>query len=237
NYKVLNEAWNSQIFFEVGTSMEKFEIKGTRNILVIAAKERGTSHGIQRRLTLVQRRSTLFQKASIEAINEPLKPFHQTHVERVVINGDYIIEGTDKGSWNSVWYVNSKISKHMTPSKDLFVKFKESFVINNEEHHDGWIPTHGIGEIELTTNERIFAVHYISYALGININVLSLKQLILQGFEVEVKDSECTLEADQNQAIDSEEEEDPSIVEYFYSDVKDNEDSNKKDNDDFIIIL
>lgn len=124
---------------------------------------------------------------------DPLQPYTQTHVERTLINGDYLVEGTNTGSWNSIWYVNSKISKHMTPSKDIFVKFKKCFSINCEEHLLNPLYTHGVGEINLTTDVNIYGVPYVSYVPEININVLSMKQLILQGFEIEVNGSKCKI--------------------------------------------
>ena len=57
----------------------------------------------------------------------PSQPYHQTYVERIIINGDYLVEGTDKETWNKIWYVNTKISKHMTPNRDLMVIFKGGF--------------------------------------------------------------------------------------------------------------
>ena len=93
----------------------------------------------------------------------PLQPYHQTHTERVIINGDYLVEGTNARSWNSVWYVNLKISKHVTPSKEIFVKFKNCSFINDEEHHLNPILTHGVREIELTTDERTYVVPYVMY--------------------------------------------------------------------------
>ena len=100
-----------------------------------------------------------------------------------------MVEGTD----NTIWYVNTKISKHTTSNRDLFVRFKGRFFINNEDQFLDSIPIHGVGEIELATNERIFSVPYVSYTPQININVLSLKQLILQGFKVEIKESKCVI--------------------------------------------
>ena len=124
---------------------------------------------------------------------DPLQPYIQTHVERTIIKGDYLVERTNTDSWNSIWYVSSKISKHMTPSKDIFVKIKKCFSINNEEHLLNPLVIHGVGEINLTTNVNIYAIPYVSYVPEININVLSMKQLILQGFEIEVGDSKCKI--------------------------------------------
>ena len=58
----------------------------------------------------------------------PLQPYHQTFVDRIIVNGDYSVEGTDNGTWNKIWYVNTKISKHMTPNRDLMVIFKGRFL-------------------------------------------------------------------------------------------------------------
>ena len=108
----------------------------------------------------------------------PLQPYLQTHVERTIINGDYLVEGTDNGSWNNIWYFNSTIPKHLTPSKDIFVKIKNHFFMDNEEYYPTPLLVHGIGEIKLTRRQRTFVVPYVSYTPQININVLSLKQLV-----------------------------------------------------------
>ena len=90
-----------------------------------------------------------------------------------------MVEGTNTGSWNSVWYVNTKISKHMSPTKEIFDKFKKCFFINDEERHFDPIHVHGVGEISLETNERTYVIPFSSFVPEININVLSLRQLIL----------------------------------------------------------
>ncbi|KAJ9566981.1 hypothetical protein OSB04_002947 [Centaurea solstitialis] len=119
----------------------------------------------------------------------PLQPFQQTHVDRIIINGDYLVEGTDKGTWDTIWYVNTRITRHMTPNHDLFTNLRSGYAVNQEDNRDE-IAIHGVGEVEVKTDERVFSIPYVSYAPGININVLSMKQLILQGFECEIKDKD-----------------------------------------------
>ncbi|GJZ58918.1 hypothetical protein Tco_0614734 [Tanacetum coccineum] len=42
--------------------------------------------------------------------------------ERVHVTTDYLVEGSDKGNWNNIWYVSSVYKRHMSPMKHLFTK-------------------------------------------------------------------------------------------------------------------
>ncbi|GKD09847.1 ARID DNA-binding domain-containing protein [Tanacetum coccineum] len=115
------------------------------------------------------------------------EPYTQVYQERIMISGDYLVLGTE----NRFWYVNSTISKHMSPSKHLLYKMKECFFV--EEHKSNLLYTHGIGGIKLTTEDTSYTIPYVSYVPEININVLSMKQLILQGFGVEIIGDKCNI--------------------------------------------
>ncbi|GJT03274.1 ARID DNA-binding domain-containing protein [Tanacetum coccineum] len=122
---------------------------------------------------------------------KPREPYTQVYRERIMISGDYLVLGTENSFWDDFWYVNSTISKHMSPSKHLLYKMKECFFV--EEHKSNLLYTHGIGGIELTTEDTSYTIPYVSYVPEININVLSMKQLILQGFEVEIIGDKCNI--------------------------------------------
>ncbi|GKD94377.1 ARID DNA-binding domain-containing protein [Tanacetum coccineum] len=79
----------------------------------------------------------------------------------------------------------------MSPTRYLFHKTKECFFV--EEHKSNLLYTHGIGGIELTTKDTNYTIPYVSYVPERNINVLSMKQLILQGFEVEIMGDKCNI--------------------------------------------
>ncbi|GJW90016.1 hypothetical protein Tco_0167569 [Tanacetum coccineum] len=68
---------------------------------------------------------------------------------------------------------------------------KECFFV--EEHKSNLLYTYGIGGIELPTEVTSYTIPYVSYVPEININVLSMKQLILQGFEVEIIGDKCNI--------------------------------------------
>ncbi|GJU67717.1 ARID DNA-binding domain-containing protein [Tanacetum coccineum] len=122
---------------------------------------------------------------------KPREPYTQGYRERIIISGDYLVLGTENSFWDNFWYVNSTISKHMSPSKHLLYKMKECFFV--EEHKSNLLYTHGIGGIKLTTEDTSYTIPYVSYVPEININVLSMKQLILQGFEVEIMGDKCNI--------------------------------------------
>ena len=67
-------------------------------------------------VTIVQQRSVIqaneagtSRNPNIPRASSPLMPYQQIHTERIIINGDYLVEGTDTGSWNVIWYVNTKL--------------------------------------------------------------------------------------------------------------------------------
>ncbi|GJX29709.1 zinc finger, CCHC-type containing protein [Tanacetum coccineum] len=122
---------------------------------------------------------------------KPREPYTQVYQERIMISRDYLVLGTENSFWDDFWYVNSTISKHMSPSKHLLYKIKECFFV--KEHKFNLLYTHGIGGIKLTTEDTSYTIPYISYVPEININVLSMKQLILQGFEVEIISDKCNI--------------------------------------------
>ena len=41
-------------------------------------------------------------------------------LERVHVDVDFMVEGSDKGNWDDIWYVSSAYKKHMCPMKHLF---------------------------------------------------------------------------------------------------------------------
>ncbi|GJZ03524.1 hypothetical protein Tco_0536799 [Tanacetum coccineum] len=129
-------------------------------------------------------------KPTIETL-KPREPYTQVYRERIKIYEDYLVLGTENGCWNEFWYVNPTISKHMSLTTYLFHKTKECFFV--EEHKSNLLYTHGIGCIELTTKDTNYTIPYVSYVPEININVLSMKQLIFQGFEVEIFGDKCNI--------------------------------------------
>nr|GEW77741.1 hypothetical protein [Tanacetum cinerariifolium] len=58
---------------------------------------------------------------------KPREPYNQVYQERIMISGDYLVLGTENSFWDDFLYVNSTISKHMSPSKHLLYKMKESY--------------------------------------------------------------------------------------------------------------
>lgn len=111
---------------------------------------------------------------------KPTQAYNQINFGKEVICNDFLVIGTDGGNWDSIWYVNTKITRHMTPNWGLIRKFKEGFQIH-EENELSLSPTlYGVGEIDLLTDTRVFVIPYVAYTPQININVLSLSQLTLQ---------------------------------------------------------
>ncbi|GKD41308.1 ARID DNA-binding domain-containing protein [Tanacetum coccineum] len=77
---------------------------------------------------------------------KPHEPYTQVYRERIMISGDYLVLGTEISFCDDFWYVNSTISKHMSPSKHLLYKMKECFFV--EEHKSNFLYKHGF-EVEI----------------------------------------------------------------------------------------
>ncbi|GKB65847.1 ARID DNA-binding domain-containing protein, partial [Tanacetum coccineum] len=92
---------------------------------------------------------------------------------------------------------NCPVWKKMGKAKIVVEEDKETelkmVVGTNSEHKSNILYTHGIGGIELTTKDTSYTIPYVLYVPEININVLSMKQLILQGFEVEIMGDKCNI--------------------------------------------
>lgn len=122
---------------------------------------------------------------------EETNHYVQKYEDKVPVTGDFLVRGTEYGGWNETWFVGNTYTKHMTPHRGLFLRFKNCFDVEKDEHNRKFLFSHGIGETDLKTNERTYVIPVVAYVPEIGINLLSMHQLICQGFEIEVEGSKC----------------------------------------------
>ncbi|GJX82049.1 ARID DNA-binding domain-containing protein [Tanacetum coccineum] len=122
-------------------------------------------------------------------IEEKLK-----YPENVHVKTDYMIEGTDFSNWDNIWYVSSAYKKHMSPTKSLFKRLKSRFRMEGtEENEKKFIFSYGIGEAVVETNENEIVIPCVLYTPEVTLNVLSLDQLLAQGFVITYGHNKCRI--------------------------------------------
>ena len=111
----------------------------------------------------------------------------------VQVYSECVVQGTNGGNWDKIWYISKFYSKHMTPNRDLFLRFKPCFDPVTQELDTHFIVSNGVGEIMLETSETKLLILCMAYVPEIGLNILSMKQLINQGFEISLDGTTCTI--------------------------------------------
>ncbi|GKA38623.1 ARID DNA-binding domain-containing protein [Tanacetum coccineum] len=114
--------------------------------------------------------------------------------EDVHVKTNYMVEGTNFSNWNNIWYVSNAYKKHMCPTKSLFKRLKNRFRMEGtEESEKKIIFSHGIEEAVVETNENEIVIPCVLYTPEVTLNVLSLDQLLAQGFVITYGHNKCRI--------------------------------------------
>ena len=140
--------------------------------------------------------------------------------EQVHVLTDYMVEGTEKESWDNIWYVSSAYKRHMSPMKHLFRRMFKRFKVEGvEEDERKFIVSYGVGEAVVGTGDGEIIMANVLYTPEITLNVLSMEQLEEQGFIVTYGTDRCKLkymfDSFENHGIEEgmmEEQDDESII-------------------------
>ncbi|GJU90790.1 hypothetical protein Tco_1303213 [Tanacetum coccineum] len=127
---------------------------------------------------------------TISKVQETLK----YEPERVHVTTDYMVEGSDQGNWNDIWFVSSAYKRHMSHTRTLFRRMMERFKMEGtEEQNKKSIFSYGVGEAIVETKEGSLVIPNVLYTPEITLNVLSIDQLEEQGFIVTYGNGTCGL--------------------------------------------
>ncbi|KAJ0452581.1 putative transcription factor interactor and regulator CCHC(Zn) family [Helianthus annuus] len=115
----------------------------------------------------------------------------QKHDEDVVQSSEYIVNGTDGGLWSEIWYVNTSFKCHYSGNLNSFKRIKNMFGVetNTGENHVYFI--RGIGAVDVTSGSEKFRIQGVYYTPELDRNVLSLDQVIIQGYTVKINGERC----------------------------------------------
>nr|GEX14107.1 ARID DNA-binding domain-containing protein [Tanacetum cinerariifolium] len=120
-------------------------------------------------------------------------PVSLKYHEQIHLSTDYMVEGTDEGNWDHIWYVSKNLDRHLCSNKFLFGKLKEKFGIKKLQGMGKFQFTHGIGEINIRYGNEILCIPGVHYALEVTLNILSENQLEAQGVELKYNNNRCRL--------------------------------------------
>lgn len=114
--------------------------------------------------------------------------------ETVHVSTDYMVQGSDLGSWDEIWYVSTAYKRHMTPMKQLFKRLMQRFQVEGtEERQKKFIVSYGVGEVIVNTDRGRLMVPNVVYTPEITLNILSLEQLKEQGYFVSHDGNRCKI--------------------------------------------
>lgn len=100
-----------------------------------------------------------------------------------------MVAGTDYGDWNRIWYVSESLPKHIATTRYVFTQFKAKACLDLDFNRN--IFSQGIGDVMVTTKNQRYLIRSVTHTPNIGKNILSLKQLEAQGYEVDFKDHKC----------------------------------------------
>ncbi|PWA79639.1 ARID DNA-binding domain-containing protein [Artemisia annua] len=131
--------------------------------------------------------------------NKSASPGNTTHKPNIQIEysdsihlpTDYMVEGTDELDWNQIWYVSTKVNRHVCSNISLFSKLKEKFAVEKNEEQKKFIFIHGIGEVQIRIGNDILIIPGVHYTPKITLNILSASQMEAQGLELTFKGNRC----------------------------------------------
>ncbi|KAF5773714.1 putative transcription factor & chromatin remodeling ARID family [Helianthus annuus] len=106
---------------------------------------------------------------------------------------EYTVIGTDGGYWSDIWYVSKTFKHHFSGNIDMFKRMKNMSCVETETGENNFFFIRGIGAVDVITGSEKIRVQSVFYTPDIDRNVLSLDQLMIQGFTVKFMGDVCKL--------------------------------------------
>nr|GFA03962.1 ARID DNA-binding domain-containing protein [Tanacetum cinerariifolium] len=139
-------------------------------------------------------RSTKIQERNMPSLVMTEVQERINHPKRVHVTIDYMVEGSDKGNWNKIWYVSIAYKRHMSPMKHLFKRMIQRFrVEGTEEKEKKFLISYGVGEAFVETNEGRITISNVLFTPEVTLNILSIDQLEEQGYMVNYVNNRCRI--------------------------------------------
>ncbi|KAJ0678364.1 putative transcription factor interactor and regulator CCHC(Zn) family [Helianthus annuus] len=106
---------------------------------------------------------------------------------------EYMVTGTDGGFWSEIWYVSKSFKRHYSGNLDMFKRIKKMYDVETQTGECNFYFVKGIGVVEVMTGTEKILIQSVFYTPDIDRNVLSLDQLITQGYTVKFSGDHCKI--------------------------------------------
>ncbi|KAJ0914530.1 putative transcription factor interactor and regulator CCHC(Zn) family [Helianthus annuus] len=95
---------------------------------------------------------------------------------------EFMVIGTDGGYWSDIWYVSKTYKRHISGNIDMFKRMKNMSCVETETGENNFFFIRGVGVVDIITGTKKARIQSVFYTPDIDRNVLSLDQLMIQGF-------------------------------------------------------
>ncbi|KAJ0913745.1 putative transcription factor & chromatin remodeling ARID family [Helianthus annuus] len=106
---------------------------------------------------------------------------------------EFIVNGTEGGLWSEIWYVNTSFKHHFAGNLDVFKRIKNMFGVETNTGENHFFFIRGIGAVDVVSGNEKFRIQSVYYTHELDRNVLSLDQLVIQGFTVQFNSEKCKI--------------------------------------------
>lgn len=191
--KVLeNQAFNSSQVAQNQNTETEMKAKKNKKPRCFICRERGHAYwSCEQRKKLaaieVQQETSIDRQMLDEETKFP---------EKINMEVDYMIQGSDDKTWNEVWFVSSAYKHHLCPSRIQFKRIDYKFkMIFREEKEKKFVFSYGLGDAVVNTKDGDILVQDVQYTPEVSINILSYDLLEEQGYKVRIENNMCILES------------------------------------------
>lgn len=106
----------------------------------------------------------------------------------------FMVQCTNHGCNNALWLVDSGCSNYMTGDRGFFRNLDENFTLNIHLGDNIEITVKGKGTVALSNLQGGFKLLYnVQYVMGLAHNLLSIGQLLSNGYFILFADNTCTI--------------------------------------------
>ncbi|KAJ0503552.1 putative transcription factor interactor and regulator CCHC(Zn) family [Helianthus annuus] len=117
----------------------------------------------------------------------------QKQDDAVVRSSEYKVNGIDGGLWLEIWYVNTSFKHHYSGNLNSFKRIRNMFGVETNTGENQFYFIRGIGAVDITSGSEKFRIQGVYYTPELDRNVLSLDQLIFQGYTVKFNGERCKI--------------------------------------------
>ncbi|KAF5819808.1 putative transcription factor interactor and regulator CCHC(Zn) family [Helianthus annuus] len=120
-----------------------------------------------------------------------------TGIQRQEADDDFrhelIVTRTEGGLWSEIWYIIINFKHHYAGNLDVFKRIKHMFGVETKTGESNFLFIRGIGAIDVMSGNDKFRIQSVFYTPELDRNVLSMDQLVIQGYTVKTSGERCRI--------------------------------------------